>query len=234
MTVSFIHRVDLTFDPRPWGFAESRRGEIASHFARAAREKPLWNGHVLLMHDFLIGNGSFTGSYFETDFASLLAWRDWGWPDRTVRNCFAQAVLRGSDGGFVMGVMGAHTANAGQVYFPSGTPDRNDIADGKVDLTRSVARELGEETGLSIDAFDLDPGWYAVHLPPRIAMMKIMQAHEPADIVKRRIGNFLAGQEQPELSDVVVVRQPEDLDPCTQDYAVNFLHHIWSGQSLNE
>jgi len=227
MTVSYVDRVDLTFEPKPWPFAESRRADIDAHFEEAKRALPLWNGRILLMHRFDLSDRSFTGAYFETDFASLLAWRDWGWPDLSVRNCFAQAVLRGSDGGFVMGVMADHTANAGQVYFPSGTPDRNDIAGGTVDLIRSVTRELEEETGLAIAEFDLDPGWYAVHRPPRIAMMKIMQAREPAETVKARILDWLKRQDEPELSGAVVVRGADDIDTRTQDYAIAFLRHIW-------
>src|SRR6266576_268539 len=88
---------------------------------------------------------------FEVDFASFIAWRDWGFPDKSVRNCFPMAALRSSDGAFLLGVMGSHTATAGQIYFPAGTPDPNDINGNTVDLERGVIRELIEETGLGID-----------------------------------------------------------------------------------
>src|SRR6185503_6454716 len=91
----------------------------------------------------------FRAQYFETDFASFLAWRDWGFPDATVFNGFGMGALRGCDGGFVLGEMAAHTANAGKIYFPSGTPDLNDLKSGRVDIEGSVTREVAEETGLT-------------------------------------------------------------------------------------
>ena len=149
-----IHRVtslDLPVQPWPWPFAEERRADIAAHFALKQREKPkMWNGRVLLGRKPVFAGERFSASYFETDFASFLAWRDWGFPDRDVFNGFGMGALRCADGAFVLGEMGRHTANAGRIYFPSGTPDLDDIRDGAVDIPGSVARELEEETGLSL------------------------------------------------------------------------------------
>ena len=80
-----------------------------------------------LGRDPVFAGDRFSASYFETDFASFLAWRDWGFPDRSVFNGFGMGALRCSDGAFVLGEMGRHTSNAGRIYFPSGTPDPDDI-----------------------------------------------------------------------------------------------------------
>src|ERR1700758_2964274 len=117
MTAPTIHRVttlDLTVRDAAWPFAEERRDEIAAHFSGKQRERPkMWNGRLLLGRDPEIAGGHFAASYFETDFASVLAWRDWGFPDKGVFNGFGMGALRASDGAFVLGVMGEHTANAG-------------------------------------------------------------------------------------------------------------------------
>src|SRR5437764_2282927 len=142
-----IDHADLQFAPRPWRFAVERRGEIDAYFAKLQRDKPhMWNGRVLILHEFVITGATLRGAYLETDFASFIAWRDWGWPDPAMRNCFGQGALRAADGAFLLGVMADHTANAGRIYFPSGTPDPDDIVGASVDLDGSLRRELVEET----------------------------------------------------------------------------------------
>ena len=77
-----IARLELRLQHRRWPFADERRRDIDAHFAALRRARPaLWNGRVLLLDEFSIADGVFHGSWFETDFASLLAWRDWNFPD---------------------------------------------------------------------------------------------------------------------------------------------------------
>jgi hypothetical protein len=116
-----IRRLELAFAPRAWRFAETRRDEISRHFDELRQVKPaLWNGRVLLLHHHVIEGDVFRGAYFETDYASFVAWRDWAYPDTTVRHCFSLGALSASDGSFLLGVMNSHTLNAGKVYFPTG------------------------------------------------------------------------------------------------------------------
>ena len=172
-----LTRLDLRFEPAPWPFADDRRSEIDAHFAKLRAAKPLmWNGRVLLLRRGEIAGDVLSGAYSEVDFASFVAWRDWDFPDKSVRNCFAMAALRSADGAFLLGEMGAHTATAGQIYFPAGTPDRNDLVGDTVDLERGVMRELAEETGLTLADVVPEPGWTAVLHGQRTALMKIVEA----------------------------------------------------------
>jgi 8-oxo-dGTP pyrophosphatase MutT (NUDIX family) len=224
-----IKRLELTFAPRPWPFAEARRAEIARHFDRLKQARPaLWNGRILLLHNHAIEGDVFYGAYLEADYASFVAWRDWGFPDPAVRHCFALGALRARDGGFLVGVMNSHTLNAGKVYFPTGVPDPSDVADGMVDLDGSVRREVAEETGLAADAYEAEPVWYSVLTRPVIAHFKVLHARETAPALCARIRANLAREVQPELADIRIIRGPEDLDAMMPITVSTFLRYVWA------
>jgi 8-oxo-dGTP pyrophosphatase MutT (NUDIX family) len=223
-----VERLELRFAPRPWRFADERRPAIDAHFAALRRAKPaLWNGRVLVLHHYELSDARLSGAYLETDFASFIAWRDWGWPDRGVHNCFALAALRAADGAFLLGVMAEHTANAGRIYFPGGTPDPDDVFDGMVDLGANVIRELAEETGLGTGDVAAEPGWHAMFTGQRIALLKVLQSPLPAEALRDRVRGVLARQAEPELADIRIVRGPADFDPLMPNFVTAFLVHMW-------
>jgi hypothetical protein len=223
-----VARLELAFAPRRWPFAEERRADIDAYFAQLRRERPaLWNGRVMLLDRYTVAADAFEGRFFETDFASFIAWRDWGAPDETVKNCFAAGALRTADGAYVLGVMGAHTANAGMVYFPSGTPEPGDVVDGRVELADGLVREIAEETGLTSEDFGVEPGWVVAFDGLRIGLIRILNVHGSADEVGARIRGFLAREDEPELADILIVRDAGDLDPMMPPFVPSVLAHLW-------
>jgi 8-oxo-dGTP pyrophosphatase MutT (NUDIX family) len=124
--------------------------------------------------------------------------------------------------------MNSHTLNAGKIYFPTGVPDPSDIVDGMVDLAGSIRREMAEETGLHADAYEAGQAWYCVPTRPHIAHFKMLHARETATALRARIRAHLAGEAQPELADVRIVRGPADLDPMMPVTVRTFLTHVWS------
>ena len=222
-----IHRVsqlDLGFQPWRWPFAEARRGEIDAHFALKQRETPeIWNGRILLGRDPDFTGDRFRASFFETDFASLLAWRDWGFPEAGAFNGFGMGALRCADGAFVMGEMGRHTANAGRIYFPAGTPDLKDLRDGRVDIPGSVVREIEEETGLTAADYRPDPHWDCVVTGASIAMIRILNVGQSGEAVRARIEATLAAQHQPELTAIHLVRTASDLTAAMPRFITAFI-----------
>ena len=183
----------------------------------------MWNGRVLLGRNPVFAESRFSASYFETDFASFLAWRDWGFPDTSVFNGFGMGALLCADGAFVLGEMGQHTSNAGRIYFPSGTPDLDDVRDGAVDISGSVARELEEETGLAPGDYEIDAHWHCIYTGPAVAMIRILRVDMPGEALRGRIETNLALQRQPELSAIHLVHGTRDLNPAMPRFVTAFI-----------
>jgi 8-oxo-dGTP pyrophosphatase MutT (NUDIX family) len=121
------------------------------------------------------------------------------------------AALRGADGAYLLGVMAAHTANAGRIYFPAGTPEPADVgANGSVDLLGNVLRELMEETGVGRHEIEIGEGWTVVVEGGRTALMREIRMDLPAEAIRARILAFLGRERRPELSDILVVSRPEE------------------------
>jgi 8-oxo-dGTP pyrophosphatase MutT (NUDIX family) len=212
LTIHRVTELDLKVAPRTWPFAEARRGAIAAHFAARKRERPdIWNGRVLIgsVPDF--AGERFSASYFDVDFASFLAWRDWGFPDREVFNGFGMGALRAADGAFVLGEMGGHTATAGRVYFPSGTPDLDDVRDGRLDIPASMAREVEEETGLAPHEYRAASHWDCIRMGAVIAMIRNLDVDMSGEALRAKIEANLARQTRPEFSAIHLVRKRSDL-----------------------
>jgi 8-oxo-dGTP pyrophosphatase MutT (NUDIX family) len=235
MTPLEIHRVtalDLKVRSFAWPFAAERRGEIDAHFAEKQRDKPdLWNGRVLLGRNTLRSEERLAAEYFETDFASFLAWRDWGFPDAGVFNGFGMGALQTSDGAFLLGEMADHTSNAGRIYFPAGTPDPDDVRDGVLDIAGSIKREIAEETGLSEADYAMDMHWTCVFTGPSIAMIRILRVDMTGEVLQARIEANLAREKKPELRAVHLVRTRADLVPAMPRFVTAFLEAQLSGQS---
>lgn len=222
-----VSRLELAYAPQQWQFAIERRAEIDAYFEHARRALPgIWNGQVLVMHRHRLKGDALEGAFLQTDFASFMAWRDWGFPEAGVTNCFSMGALRASDGGWIMGVMAPQTSGGGKIYFPAGTPDPDDVVDGMVDLAGSVIREVAEETGLGTGDFVAADGWHCVIDGSFMALMKVLRAHEPAETLRQRILAYLASDKAPELADIRIVRSRRDFDPMMPRFVTTFLDRI--------
>lgn len=227
-----LHRIkilDLAVSSTPWAFTEERRAEIEAHFAKVREAKPaIWNGRVLLCRNPRAEDGVYRADYFETDFASFLAWRDWGFPDKSVFNGFGAGALRSADGAFVLGRMNGHTANAGRIYFPAGTPDPDDVVDRHVDLAASVVREVEEEIGLRPSDYRASEDWTMVETGQVVACFRMLTSPLAAPELCERIETFLRSETSPELSGVKLVRSAADFDPAMPAVVTAFLENALS------
>ncbi|HEU4660905.1 MAG TPA: NUDIX hydrolase [Pseudolabrys sp.] len=228
-TIVRCSRLELTVSFKRWDFAEERKREIAARFAQMQRERPeLWNGRVLMLQAYEIVGDVFRGAFFETDYASFRTWHQLGCPGAPVYDCFGAAAVLSADNAFILGIMAEHTANAGRIYFPCGTPDPQDVVDGRVDFDFSIRRELNEETGLDAAELDEEPGWTTVIAGPFIAQIKVLRSVENATRLQTRIGEFLRRGRSPELAGIVLARSSADTNPAMPEFVTAFLRHRWS------
>jgi hypothetical protein len=74
---------------------------------------------------------------------------------------------------------------------------------------------------------DARPGWYAVFAGPRIALMKVLQAHETAAALRARILRHLAAEAAPELADIRIVRARSGFDASIPSHTTAVLEYLW-------
>jgi 8-oxo-dGTP pyrophosphatase MutT (NUDIX family) len=140
-----------------------------------------------------------------------------------VFNGFGMGALRSSDGAFVLGEMDGQTANAGRVYFPSGTPDLDDVKDGRLDLPASVAREVEEETGLAPHEYRAASHWDCISTGVALAMIRMLDVDMPGESLRARIKDNLARQSSPELCAIHLVRRRSDLTDAMPRFVTAWL-----------
>ena len=213
-----VDRLECGFVDHRWDFAEERAAMIERHWEERRRANPaLYDGLVLLACRVSRAIGEdgariLRVSLFETRFSRFLIWRDLGWPDTSVYNCFSMPAVRARDGAYLVGEMGPRHSFAGQLYFPCGTPDPSDIvADGRVDLSGSLERELAEETGLDVAEARSAPNWTVIIDRQYVACIKRLDFDAPSQALAAKVRAFLAAERAPELADAHMIASPQAL-----------------------
>jgi 8-oxo-dGTP pyrophosphatase MutT (NUDIX family) len=100
-----------------------------------------------------------------------------------------------------------HTAASGRVYPMAGTPDLEDVKDGKLDIEGSIVRELMEEAGLEASDAQREPGYLLVEDGGMCSLNAVFTFDAPSRELKARMMSHIESQEQPELDDIVVFRR---------------------------
>ena len=221
-----IKTLDLQLRPGTWAFADAERLKINEHWRKLADANPkIWNGDVLICTDAEWSDGGLRGNFLKTDYASFVAWRDWDWPDRTVRNLFGSAAVLSADRAVLYGRMASHTLNAGKVYPPGGSLEMMDVtADDRVDVMGSIIRELEEETGLK--AGDAEKGeLLAIFDDHRLSVAQVFRFAERAEALATRIRHYLRTSQEDELSDIEIVTATSKL-ASSMPYAVALANYL--------
>ncbi len=212
-----------------WPFVAERAGEIAAHWDHLLKTKPgVWNGMILMMKVGRQDGARYVGEFFETRFAAMMAWHHLGRPEGA-RLGFPVGALTCRDGAYLLGVMAGHTANAGKVYFPSGNLDPGDVQpDGRIDMRAAYLRELTEETGLSASDVACGEGWVVAERDAWVAFFQDVWLDLDADEAVRLLRGDLAAKTDHELSDILIVRNRNDVpwDRLIPSH-VSFFNHVF-------
>ncbi|NBT96327.1 MAG: NUDIX hydrolase [Methylocystaceae bacterium] len=213
-----VDRLECRISNYDWAFEKDRAQDILGHWRACTQRNPsLYDGRILLAQrieaDLSDAERVLRVDFFETSFSAFMAWRDFGWPDKTIFNCFSQAAVCAREGAFLLGEMGSDHSNAGAFYFPCGNPDLSDVRpSGAVDLRESLIRELREETGLEAREGQEARDWIIVFDGQRAACIRRFDWPVAHTALKKRVDAFLAAQSQPELSGVVFLKDPAALE----------------------
>jgi 8-oxo-dGTP pyrophosphatase MutT (NUDIX family) len=221
-----ISSLDLHLRPGVWAFADAEKTRIKDHWRKLAADNPkIWNGDVLICTYVELQDGGLKGSFLKTDYASFVAWRDWGWPDKTVCNLFGSAAVLSADKAVLYGRMAGHTLNAGKVYPPGGSLEMMDVMpDGRVDVMGSITRELEEETGLKAS----DAAWgplLAIFDEHRLSVSQVFRFADDAESLAARVRRYLNSPHEDELSDIEIITETSRFE-STMPYAIALARYL--------
>lgn len=205
-----VEEIDVRLDPSQHPFEQGREDAIAENWRREIAAKPaLFDGTVVLLSEFGYDGGRLFGRCHAVRYSTFMYWRT----DRvgTAAHAFAHPMLVTKDNALIAIRMGAHTVNAGRVYFAAGSFEPEDFPNGLVDPHGNMVREVREETGLDISAVRRGDRHYALATERGTVIFRRYFLDGTADEIASRIRDFVASEAEPEIEDPVVIRNTGDL-----------------------
>ncbi len=221
-TVRRIERAEVRVSPGPLGYTERHRAAIEANWRREVMAKPaLFDGEVYLAPQAMLESGVLRADFQRTGFSMLMYWRRDPEPVRPW-HIFAVGVIVSREGHLIAARMGAGTAGAGRVYFPSGSIDDNDLVGDRVDYDGNIRREVMEETGLDLAEARAEPGFSLVTGNRSIALFRRHFFDAPARELLAHAEAHLAAETAPELAGLLSVTGAGQMGEATPSYVRAF------------
>lgn len=208
-TVFPIAGVNLRVLPGTHPFVAAEEAAIGENWVKETAANPaLFDGRLVFQQRLSLGREGISGEGYVTPFSAFMYWRRQ--PQRQGGiHIFAYPVLESADGALVAIRMGAHTANAGQVYFAAGSLEAEDIVDGRCDIEANMRREVHEETGLDLSDAVAGQGLYASHANRTVTLMRLFRFDLTADEMVKRIEAHMLVAEDKEIAGAVAIRSAD-------------------------
>lgn len=209
-----IATVAARVSPAPWPLAVNHAEAIAAHWRQRVADNPaFYDGHVFVLRQLMISPPRVDAVFSLERFSAFLYLRDHPELDRDSLDGFCSAVIRSADGAVLVGRTSATTLNAGRLNVPGGFIDARDARpDGRIDIDASAARELAEETGLDVRSLERVPGYHVVRAGRLCSFAVTYRSPLDAETLRGVMLEGLARDSQRELSDIVILRDPDALD----------------------
>ncbi|HMB12114.1 NUDIX hydrolase [Saliniramus sp.] len=235
-SIARIAAIHARLVPARWPWAKRNASMIAREWhAARARNPHLFDGEVLLAHRVSATagcDGMLAIDFMPVRYSAFRAFKAAGFPDGFAVNVFPAIAPRDRAGRYLVGRMGAHTDNAGALYFATGTPDPGDVADdGRIDLTAAALRELAEETGLAPDRSVLEPYWHMLRRGGHLALIRVGRFDLlPAADLARHGEAARQSMAEPELAGIEVIGEEDDLmSAALPDFMRAYLARAFTG-----
>lgn len=206
-----VDEVDVRLDPGPHPFERDNQAAVAENWQREISANPaVFDGTVVLLSALSYRDNRLVGRCHAVRYSTFMLWRK-SREASGAEHAYAHAMLVAGDNALVAIRMGAHTVNAGGVYFAAGSFEPIDFRDGLVDVDFNMIREVGEETGIDLSAAERGRRHHMLSTPSGTVIFRRYRVSEPADEIARRISAFVATETDPEIEGPVIIRDASDL-----------------------
>lgn len=218
----FVQTIALNVSDHPHPYHVDNSGLALKAWQDEIAKKPsLFNGDVMLESNLNYTKGGLQGTSHLVPYSTFLHWLQNS--KGAGSHLFAIGLIISKDGLPILGEMADHTFNAGKCYAPSGSLDADDINGGEIDLLANVKRELGEETGLDLSGALIEPGFHIFRHKRKWIVVIRCQFEVMAKDLCSQINNFIANDEDAELSHVFAIDRKHHYDDAIADYMIDIL-----------
>lgn len=218
--VFHVDGVNMRILPGEHPFCIAEREAISDNWEQELAANPaLFDGRMILQRRIALTAEGISSEGYIIPFSAFLWWRKQ--PERHgALHIYAYPVLEASNGALVAIQMGAHTANAGKVYFACGSFEPEDVIGGYCDPERNMRREVLEETGIDLLEARAGEGYFVSHFRRAVTLFRVFRFDLTSDQMIARIEQHMRVAEDKEIARAVAIRSA---DPSAHPYNVGML-----------